>query len=337
MRHSEIISDCQQIRCFPGEFEKQSFVQIIFPHAKSDWVDYLEDARKNFVNIIKAIAKYERCLVICDEIKLVQNYFDENEHIEYVQFQTNDTWARDCSAISILENGKKKLLDFTFTGWGGKFEASLDNRLSQTLAPYYKTPMQTVDFILEGGAIESNSKGLLLTTSECMLNPNRNRSYTKEQTTQLLKEQFGASDILYLDHGYLAGDDTDSHIDTLARFVDEKTIMYIRCEDENDEHYKALNQMERQLQEFALEYGLNLIALPFADALYYDNERVPATYANFLIINGAVLVPTYGVKQDQQALEIFKDFFQNRDVIGIDCSVLIRQHGSLHCVTMQFL
>ncbi|MBU0631560.1 agmatine deiminase family protein [bacterium] len=337
MRHTEIISHCEQKRCFPGEFEKQSFVQVIFPHEKSDWIDYLEEARENFVNIVNAIAKYERCLVVCDDMELVKSYFSENKNIEYVQFVTNDTWSRDCSAISIIENGEKKLLDFTFTGWGSKFDAHLDTLMSRALASYYKTPMETIDFILEGGAIESNSKGLLLTTSECVLNKNRNASYSKEETTNLLKEKLGIDEVLYLDYGYLAGDDTDSHIDTLARFVDEKTIMYLTCEDKEDEHYEQLHKMGEQLKELAAKYDLNLIALPFTDAIYYDDERLPATYANFLIINGAVIVPTYGVKQDEEALGIFRKFFKDRDVVGVDCSVLIRQHGSLHCVTMQFL
>ncbi len=337
MSHSEIISEPKQIKCFPAEFEKQSFVQIIFPHEKSDWIDYLEEARENFVNIANAIAKYEKCLIVCDDVALVKSYFSDFTNLEFVEFQTNDTWARDCSAISILENGEKKLLDFTFTGWGGKFDAHLDNAMSKALADYYKTPMETIDFILEGGAIESNSKGLLLTTSECMLNPNRNKTYTKEQTTELLKIELGITDVLYLDYGYLAGDDTDSHIDTLARFVDERTIMYLTCKDENDEHYEQISKMETHLKEFAKQYDLDLIALPFTDAVYFDDERIPATYANFLIINGAVIVPTYGVSQDEEALQIFRDFFKDREIVGVDCSVLIRQHGSLHCVTMQFI
>ncbi len=336
MCHNEIISDTKQIKCFPAEFEKQSFVQLIFPHSQSDWTPYLQEARLTFVAIAQAIAKYETCLIVCDDVQLVKHYFHDLTNLEFVTFQTNDTWARDCSAITILENGEKKLLDFTFTGWGGKFGAALDNAMSKALASHYKTPMETIDFILEGGAIESNSKGLLLTTAACMLNPNRNKNYTKEQTTALLKEKLGVKEVLYLDYGYLAGDDTDSHVDTLARFVDEKTIMYLTCKDVNDEHFQALYNMEAQLKTFAAQYDLELIALPFSDAIYYDDERLPATYANFLIINGAVLVPTYGVPQDEQALQIFRDFFKERDVLGVDCSVLIRQHGSLHCVTMQF-
>jgi agmatine deiminase len=338
MRHNEIITDNRQTpKRLPAEFEEQSFVQMIFPHEKSDWIEYLEEARKTFVTIIKAIAKFEKCLVVCDNIQKVCSYFQDTANIKFAKYETNDTWARDCSAISIVNNGEKQLLDFTFTGWGGKFDATKDDAMSSALAPNYAVTMEKIDFILEGGAIESNGAGLLLTTSECMLNPNRNTAFSKEQTTSFLKDAFALSDVLYLDNGYLAGDDTDSHIDTLARFVDKDTIMYVTCKDILDEHFDALQKMELQLQTFAKHYDLNLIPLPFCDPLYYEDERLPATYANFLIINAAVLVPTYGVKQDQEALAIFRDFFKDREVIGIDCSVLVRQHGSLHCVTMQFL
>jgi agmatine/peptidylarginine deiminase len=168
-----------------------------------------------------------------------------------------------------------------------------------------------------------------------MLNKNRNQ-LTKDEITAKLKEFFGLNEVIYLNHGYLAGDDTDSHVDTLARFVSKDTIMYIQCEDENDEHFLELQKMEDELKAIANRYNFNLIPLPFCDPVYYNNERLPATYANFLITNNSVLVPIYGVKQDKKAIEIFKSFFTSREIIPIDCSVLIRQHGSLHCVTMQF-
>ena len=169
-----------------------------------------------------------------------------------------------------------------------------------------------------------------------MLNKNRNSNLNKEQVTKKLKDFFGSSEILYLNHGYLAGDDTDSHIDTLARFIDEKTIMYVKCEDKNDEHFSELKLMEEELQTMASSYNFTLVALPMTGAIYFDGERLPATYANFLFVNGAILVPTYGVKQDKQALNIFKSTFKDRDIISIDCSTLIKQHGSLHCVNMNF-
>ena len=319
-----------------AEFEKQSFTQIIFPHAKSDWVDYLEEAQETFVNIINAITKYQECLVVCDDVESVKSRFKENENLYFVEYETNDTWARDCSALCIEDGNSIKLLDFTFTGWGSKFEASKDNAMSSAIKKCYDKELKKVDLILEGGALESNGVDTILTTSECMLNKNRNAKSSRDQMSKKLQDEFGMSRILYLNHGYLAGDDTDSHVDTLARFIDEKSIMYVQCTDESDEHFGELKLMEDELQAFRDEYGFRLIALPMSDACYFDGERLPATYANFLFVNDAVLVPTYGVKQDEEALEIFKETFPTRDIIGINCFSLIKQHGSLHCVTMNF-
>lgn len=324
------------MRRFIAEFEQQGFIQIIFPHAKSDWSQYLDDAQSTFVNIINAIIKYQKCLVICDDIKSVKKYFEEHKNLYFVEYATDDTWARDCSVLSVEEDNEVKLLDFVFTGWGGKFDAKKDNAMSKAIAKHYSSQMQSYDFILEGGGVESNGAGVILTTAECVLNKNRNHTLNSIEITQKLSSLLGATEILYLNHGYLAGDDTDSHIDTLARFCDEKTIMYVKCEDKNDEHYKELKLMEEELRELQKSHGFRLVALPMTDAMYYDDERLPATYANFLFVNGAVMVPTYGVSQDEEALEIFKNSFKDRDVVGIDCSVLVRQHGSLHCVTMNF-
>ena len=321
---------------FRAEFEPQSFTQIIFPHKESDWVEYLQEAQNNFIEIIQTIIKYQKCLVVCDNIERVKQYFEVNDNLFFVEYQTDDTWARDCSALSIEQNNTIKLLDFKFTGWGGKFEAQKDNVMTQAIQKEYENELESIDFILEGGAVESNGEGLLLTTSQCMLNPNRNSSFTKEQVTQKLKDSFGVDNVLYLYHGYLAGDDTDSHIDTLARFIDSKTILYVQCEDKEDEHYSELQLMEKELETFAQEYNLTLIALPMSEAIYFEGERLPATYANFLFINGAVLVPTYGVKEDEKALNIFREIFKDRDIRGVDCQTLIKQHGSLHCVTMNF-
>lgn len=321
---------------FIAEFEEQSFTQILFPHAKSDWVEYLEEAQETFVNIINEIIKYQKCLVVCYSVEEVKKHFTPHANLYFVEHEANDTWARDCSVLCVQEDENIKLLDFTFTGWGGKFDASKDNAMSQAIAKHYSKEVQTIDFILEGGGVESNGAGIILTTSECVLNKNRNHTFTSAQTTEKLKSLFGATEILYLNHGYLAGDDTDSHVDTLARFVDEKTIMYVKCEDKEDEHYKELKLMEEELQQIAHTHNFTLIALPMTEPVYYDNERIPATYANFLFVNGAVIVPTYNVKDDEEALNIFRNTFKDKDIVGVDCSVLIRQHGSLHCVTMNF-
>ena len=319
-----------------SEFEAQSFTQIIFPHEHSDWKPYLKEAQTNFVNIINAIIKYQQCLVICYDLEDVKSHFEINSNLFFIEYQTNDTWARDSSVLCIEEDKTIKLLDFTFSAWGDKFEASKDNLMSKTIAKHYSKEMQTIDFILEGGGIESNGKDILLTTSACMLNKNRNKNLNPLQITQKLNTVFGATKILYLEHGYLSGDDTDSHIDTLVRFINEDTLMYVKCEDEKDEHFKELQLMEEELLLIAQKQDLKLIALPMSNAVYFEQERLPATYANFLFVNGAVLVPTYGVATDREALEIFQNTFKDRDILPIDCSVLVRQHGSLHCVTMNF-
>ncbi len=321
---------------FIAEFEEQSFTQIIFPHAKSDWIEYLDEAQKTFENIIKEIIKYQKCLIVCYNIQDVKSRFEENENLFFVEYETDDTWARDSSALSIEEDGELKLADFIFTGWGGKFDASKDDAMSKAIALHYSCEMISHEFILEGGGVESNGEGVILTTSECLLNKNRNSSLNPVEITQKLNQTLGATKILYLDHGYLAGDDTDSHIDTLARFISKDSIMYVKCDDESDEHYEELKLMEEELIAIAAENNFKLIALPMSDALYFDDERLPTTYANFLFVNGAVIVPIYNVKQDEEALKIFRDTFTDRDIIGVDCSILVRQHGSLHCVTMNF-
>lgn len=321
----------------PAEFEKQSFIQVIFPHAQSDWSQYLQEAEENFICIINAISAYQDCLVVCHDIAYVRAHLKPSSNLHFVHATTNDTWARDCSAISIYEDNSVKLLDFKFTAWGGKFEATLDNQMSQTISCVYKNPIEKLDFILEGGAIESNGRGTLLITDECVFNANRN-ALTKETSIAFLKQTLGVSNIISLQHGYLCGDDTDSHIDTLARFVDENTIVYLQCEDKKDEHYEELIKMEAELQKFKDQDGnfFNLIPLPFTKAIYDEEERLPATYANFLILNAAVLVPIYNDVNDEKALAILRKVFSSRKIIPIDCSTLIRQHGSLHCVTMQF-
>ena len=321
------------MRRFIAEFEKQSYTQIIFPHKNTDWNEYLQEAQECFINIINNIRKFQTCVVICHNASEVKKHFTDTTQLIFKEYETDDTWARDCSCLCIENKGTTQLLNFKFNAWGNKFEAKKDNAMSEYLYPY----AQKIDFVLEGGGVESNGDTLLLTTSATMHNPNRNSKLSSKQITTQLKEYFGVKEILYLKHGYLAGDDTDSHIDTLARFVSQDTIMYVQSKDNTDEHFIELRCMEKELQNFAQSYQLKLIALPMPDAIFYEDERLPATYANFLFINGAILVPTYGVKQDEIALEIFRTNFPSRKIIAIDCSVLIRQHGSLHCVTMNFV
>lgn len=329
----------------PPEWATQEFVQLTWPHADTDWAYMLHEVTECFVNIAREIVKRQQLLIVCVDAEEVETYFsdDELQRISFAEMSTNDTWARDHGGITVFENGKVVVYDFTFNGWGMKFAANHDNQITRKIyqsgifeAYGYKNCM---DFVLEGGSIESDGEGTILTTAECLLSDNRNNS-SREVVEQKLKDYFGAKQILWLDHGYLAGDDTDSHVDTLARLCPNNTITYVKCDDETDEHYEALKKMEEELQSFStLKDGgsYNLIPLPMADAVYdEDEERLPATYANFLIINGAVLLPVYNSEKDAIATAQMQKAFPEHEIVPIDCNALIKQHGSLHCVTMQY-
>lgn len=325
----------------PAEWQKQRAVLMAFPHKDSDWADNLKSALTPFIRIAQAIAYAQPVYIICDNREAIADMFCSTRNMSFIEIPTNDTWTRDYGYISIEEDGAVKLLDFTFNGWGRKFEASLDNTVNRTL--YKKgylgtTPLERIDFVLEGGAIESDGEGTILTTTECLCNVNRNGGLSKEAVELKLKEFLGAKRVLWLDYGYLAGDDTDSHIDTLARFIAKDSIVYVQCLDEEDEHYNALKKMETQLKHFQTLEGLSykLVPLPLPSAKF-DNvgNRLPATYANFLITNGALIYPTYSVKEDKEVHEIFKSSFPDKEIIPIECSRLIEEGGSLHCSTMQ--
>jgi len=325
----------------PAEWEDQEFVQLVFPHENTDWNEYLEEAISTFVKIAKEIIKYQKCLVIAKNLTYIKSLFPNKKNLIFVKIDSNDTWSRDFGGITIRNNNDLIVLDFKFNAWGKKFPYKLDDQITKKLKlkgllKSYKH--KSIPFVLEGGAIESNGEGILLTTKKCLLAKNRNPRLTQNTIEKKLVEYLGAKKILWLSHGYLEGDDTDSHIDTLARFVDKETIVYQSCDDTKDVHYEELLQMEKELSSFTQLNGekFKLIALPWIQVKYDADERLPASYANFLIINGAVLVPIYDDKNDEKALEVFKRLFPKRDIVGIDCQVLIRQHGSLHCVTMQY-
>jgi len=325
----------------PAEWEKQEFVQIVFPHEQTDWSDYLAESIETFVNIAKNISQYQKCLVVTKDIEYIKSFFQNKENLIFTKLNSNDTWSRDFGGITINKNGSLTILDFEFNAWGKKFQYALDNQITKNLqlkGLLDKYKYESISFVLEGGAIESNGEGVILTTSKCLLEKNRNPFLSQNDIEQKLIKFFGAKKVLWLNSGCLEGDDTDSHIDTLARFISSDTIIYQSCDDISDTHFLELKQMEKELSRFTQLNGqpFKLVALPWIKAKYYEGERLPATYANFLIINDAVLVPTYNDKNDSQAINILKKQFPKREIIGIDCSTLIKQHGSLHCVTMQY-
>ena len=329
------------MKTLPPEWQKQRAVLMAFPHKNSDWSDNLQTALIPFIRISQAIAYSQPVYIICDNKDDISGLFCSTHNMSFIEIETNDTWIRDYGYISVVEDGEVKLMDFTFDAWGGKFEAELDNLVNRTLHKkgyMGVTPLESIDFVLEGGAIESDGLGTILTTTECLCNANRNGGLSKDEVEERLREYLGAKRVLWLDHGYLAGDDTDSHVDTLARFVSVDTIMYVQCLDEKDEHYVELKKMEEQLKVFRTFEGepYELIALPMPSAKFdEEGNRLPATYANFLITNGALVYPTYSIDEDKVAHEVFKDFFGDKEIIPIECSRLIEEGGSLHCSTMQ--
>ncbi len=306
------------------EWEKQEFIQLVFPHKNTDWNCCLEEAISTFSEIAYAIAQYQKVL-ICYEDENTINHLKHKNFI-FKKVKNNDTWARDFGAISVKIDNKVKLLDFKFNGWGLKFPANYDNLISREIFDIYKS----YNFVLEGGSIDTNGQ-VLLTTSQCLLEPNRNYPMNKEEIEDFLKKELFVKEIIWLNHGFLEGDDTDSHIDTLARFVNKDTIVYCKCEDKNDIHYEELKKMENELKKT----NFNLIPLPLPSPKYYENERLPATYANFLITNEAVILPIYEDEKDRYVYDLFKEIF-DRDIIPINANVLIRQHGSIHCITKEY-
>lgn len=330
-----------------AEWEKQRAVLFAFPHQWSDWQEYLSETRENFIAIIKQVLRFESVILIHHPNDLEGKQIIEKEFAEQIKegrikvyaIKCNDTWARDFGAINLLEDEKNVLLDFGFNGWGLKFASNWDNQINSALKELgeFGDELRVMDMILEGGSIESDGEGVILTNTQCLLEKNRNPYLNQEQIELKLKEHLGAKKILWLNHGYLAGDDTDSHIDTLARFISPTQIAYVGCDDKSDEHYVELKAMESELKNLRDLNGkpYELIKLPFVRAIFDEGERLPATYANFLFVNNALLVPTYGDSNDSLALQILQDALPHLEVIGVDCQTLIRQHGSLHCVSMQ--
>ena len=338
----------QTMRIMPAEWEKQQCILMSFPHEETDWHNPsndndLEASLSPFIRIAQAIAYKEAVYIICKNKNKIASMFCSTRNLTFIEIPTNDTWIRDYGYISIYENGEKKLLDFTFDGWGGKFEAKLDNAVNAALHKkgYMGTiTLEAINFVLEGGSIESDGEGSILTTTSCLCNPNRNAGLSKTAVEKKLKETLGTLRVLWLDYGYLAGDDTDSHVDTLARFVNKETIVYVKCDNKEDEHYEALQKMEAQLKKFKTLEGKSytLIPLPMTEAIYdTQKNRLPSTYANFIICNEALLYPTYHDNNDKIAHEIFKGLFPNKEIIPIECLKLIEQGGSLHCSTMQVM
>ena len=341
----------------PAEWHRQSCVQLTWPHEDTDWLPYLDDITETFVQIAKAVAHYEPLVIAAKHPDAVRAELEESlsdeemENVRIYECDNNDTWARDHAFITLIPtaegSGKNavascRLLDFRFNGWGEKFAADKDNLINRTLfgdGVFAGERVDYDDFVLEGGSIESDGRGTVLTTSVCLMAPNRNQPLSQAEVEKVLKERLCARKIVWFDYGQLIGDDTDGHIDTIVRLCPDNTLLYVGCDDESDPQYADLHALEQQLKAATDADGkpYRLLRLPMPDALYDDGDRLPATYANFLIINGAVIVPTYAQEEnDARALALVAEAFPGYDIIGIDSRTIVRQHGSIHCLTMQY-
>jgi agmatine/peptidylarginine deiminase len=303
----------------------------------------MDEVEPVFVAMATAIARFERVIVAChddDVAARVKSLLSTlpPDRLTLAVTGSDDVWARDHGPITVDRDGALVPLDFIFNGWGGKFEADLDDAIPTRLSPWWTQDAEALNLVLEGGAIESDGRGTLITTSSVLCNPNRNPGLTRDAVDAALARHLGVTRIVYLEYGHLEGDDTDGHVDTIARLVDEHTIAYVACDERSDTHYASFAALEAELKKLLAFDGrpYRLVPLPWPKAVHDDDgRRLPATYANFLIINGAVLVPTYRDPADAEALRRLAAVFPGREVIGIDCKPLILQYGSLHCATMQ--
>ena len=334
------------LRRVPAEWEQFDTVMIAWPTADTDWAPMLAEVEECYLAMARALADCGMRLLVIDpegDVRQKLSFIPASQLLT-VHVKNNDTWTRDYGPITVEEaDGTLRLLDFRFDGWGLKFAANRDNLINLSMVSIGVLDKKCyechLDYTFEGGSMEVDGKGTMLSTSACLHALNRNGSRTEEELSAYFARTLGINRLLLLHHGALAGDDTDSHIDTLARFAPHDTILYVKCYNSVDPHYKELELMEQELRELRTPEGqpYNLIGLPLPDAIYdEDRERLPATYANFLITPRAVLLPVYGQKDnDLMAHQMMQIAFPDREIVDVDCRALIRQHGSLHCSTMQ--
>ncbi|MGV8942190.1 MAG: agmatine deiminase family protein [Lysobacter sp.] len=335
---------------FPAEWEPQSAILIAWPHIDTDWAERLGEVEDTYIALVAAITRFQPVLVcVADDdvqayarARLASARVDMNL-VRFIEIAYDDTWLRDSGPITLLSADGFRLLDFRFTGWGGKFEASRDDQLVEGLYAeriFFNSARQDIDFALEGGAIETDGAGTLLTTWTCL--NERHPDASRDELEAGLKRWLRQDRVLWLDHGYLEGDDTDAHIDTLARFAAVDAIVYQACDDPDDSHFGELQAMADELSALRTSDGLpyRLFPLPWPQPVTDNGRRLAASYANFLIVNGAVLMPGYGntaaeCRTDDQAAAVLAEAFPGREIVQVPCRSLIWQNGSLHCITMQ--
>jgi agmatine/peptidylarginine deiminase len=331
----------------PAEWEPQSAILLAWPHAGTDWAERLGEVEDTFIALVAAIARFEPVLlcVADDDVEAYARARLSSARIDMAQVHFlpvayDDTWLRDSGPITLRDaaSGGFRVLDFRFTGWGGKFGAEQDDLLVERLHEagiFVKSVRQSIDFALEGGAIDSDGAGTLLTTWQCL--HERHPGMDRASLSRRLAESLRQDRVLWLDHGYLEGDDTDAHVDTLARFAAPDAIVFQACDDPADSHYAELQAMAAEIAALRTRDGqpYRLFPLPWPQPILDEGRRLAASYANFLIVNGAVLVPAYGDPADDVAAAVLARAFPGREIVQVPCRSLIWQNGSLHCLTMQ--
>ena len=329
------------------EWHPQDAVLLAWPHADTDWQATLDAIHRVYVDLIKQISRFQHIVLVVHNAsvhtsarQMLLSHHIDIQRILFVEAAYNDTWLRDTGPISCQHQEHIELHDFRFNGWGGKFDARLDDLLCQQLfkQSIFSAQHKCHDIYLEGGSIDNDGAGTLLTTSRCLLTSTRNPAMNMVDYATLFAQTFQIERVLWINHGELLGDDTDSHIDMLARFCDQQTIAYSACDDASDVHFASLSNLENELQGLLQADGTpyRLVPLPLPTAKYnQDGHRLPASYANFLIINQAVLVPVYADAMDEVACRRLADCFPDREIIPIEANAIIQQGGSLHCLTMQ--
>src|SRR5690348_9188471 len=330
----------------PAEWEPQAAVLLAWPHSDTDWGPRLLAAESSYVALVTAIARFERALVCVPDpavreraASLLDSVGADLSRIGFIEIPYDDTWLRDSGPITLHCGGAFMLADFRFTGWGGKFEGSRDDALVAGLLQRdvfrAGTGCARYDWALEGGAIESDGRGTILTTWRCL--HQRHPQQSREEMSRQLRDSLRAQRVLWLERGYLQGDDTDAHIDTLARFAPDDAIVFQSCDDPTDPHFAELAAMREELAALRTIEGkpYTLHALPWAKPIMDEGRRLAASYANYLIVNGAVLVPAYGDACDDAAASVIATAHPGSEVVQIPCRPLTWQNGSLHCVTMQ--
>lgn len=331
---------------FLPEWTECDSILVAIPGSHTDWADILPEALAQYNRLLRAFTSADYHVVaICADRQEAAAAFEgvREDRLNVIEVPYNDTWTRDYGPLTVIRHERLRALDFGFNGWGLKFASDKDNLVNLNLSKKYVIMPETYrnerDFELEGGSVDTDGKGTVLTTSRCLCSPNRNGGKSKEEITKILDERLGAEHVLWLDYGFLEGDDTDSHVDTLARMAPHDTILFTGCRNVDDPHFEELLKMRAQLTLFRTPAGdpYNLVELPLPDPIYDpEGNRLPATYANYLVFNRHIFMPTYGQPQnDLLACQTVRIAFPAHEVVGVDCTTLIRQHGSLHCATMQ--